>query len=227
MLKGRCVCHHLTTTMNVPPAELRREYTREGLHETTVLDDPIAQFRRWFEDALAANHVDANAMTLATVDAAGKPAARIVLLKGFDASGFTFFTNYESRKAQDLMAHPHAALVFWWHKLERQVRIEGTVERVPDDESEAYFQSRPRGSRLGAWASPQSQPIAGRETLEEALDAVTARFEDQEIPRPPHWGGYRVRPTSIEFWQGRPSRLHDRLVYEKTEKGWTLQRLAP
>ncbi len=213
--------------MTTSTADLRREYNREGLQEHAVSTDPIAQFATWFQEALDTEGADANAMTLATVSHDGCPAARIVLLKGYDDAGFVFYTNYQSRKGEELADQPLAALVFWWPTLERQVRIEGTVERVTAGESEAYFQSRPRGSRLGAWASPQSQPVAGREILEEALRAATARFEGEEIACPPHWGGYRVQPRYIEFWQGRRNRLHDRLVYRLTESGWKLERLAP
>lgn len=208
-------------------ASLRRNYTRDGLTETDADADPLRFFQRWFDEALAAGVTEPNAMTLATVDADGQPAARIVLLKGLDERGFVFFTNYESRKGRELDAQPRAALVFWWQELERQVRIEGTVEQVTAEESDAYFASRPRGSRLGAWASDQSRPLAGRAALEAKLDAVAQRYADGAVPRPPHWGGYRVVPTLVEFWQGRPSRLHDRLEYTRTDEGWTRRRLAP
>ena len=208
-------------------ASLRQNYTRDGLTESAADPDPFHFFQRWFDEALAAGVTEPNAMTLATVDDDGQPAARIVLLKGLDERGFVFYTNYESRKGRELAAQPRAALVFWWEALERQVRIEGTVEKVTAEESDAYFASRPRGSRLGAWVSDQSRPIADRSVLEEKLGEVEQCYDDEPVPRPPHWGGYRVVPTLIEFWQGRPSRLHDRLEYTRAGEGWTRQRLAP
>jgi len=208
-------------------ASLRQNYTRDGLTESAADPDPLHFFHRWFDEALAAGVTEPNAMTLATVDDDGQPAARIVLLKGLDERGFVFYTNYESRKGREMAAQPRAALVFWWEALERQVRIEGTVEKVTPEESDAYFASRPRGSRLGAWVSDQSQPIADRSVLEEKLDEVEQRYDDEPVPRPPHWGGYRVVPTLIEFWQGRPNRLHDRLEYTRAGEGWARQRLAP
>jgi pyridoxamine 5'-phosphate oxidase len=166
-------------------------------------------------------------MTLATADAAGRPSARMVLLKGFDERGFVFYTNYGSRKAGELDANPAAALVFWWPPLQRQVRVEGNVERVSREESEAYFRTRPLGSQLGAWASAQSQVIAGRAELERRLEELTARYGDGDVPLPPFWGGYRIRPEVVEFWQNRPNRLHDRLRYRRTPTGWTIDRLSP
>ena len=212
-------------------ADLRQEYAQAALSRSHVADGPIEQFRDWFDEALDAEVHEPNAMTLATATPDAAPSARIVLLKGVDDRGFRFYTNYESHKGRELAQNPHVALVFWWPPLERQVRIEGRAERLPEAESTEYFHSRPRGSQLGAWASPQSRVVDSREDLEENLADVTAEYEgDETIPRPPHWGGYVVRPTTIEFWQGRPNRLHDRLRYcrdnpESTD--WTLERLAP
>ena len=211
-------------------ASIRSEYTRAGLHERDVSSDPFAQFDRWFHEAVTAGVAEVNACTLATATRDGDPDARIVLLKGYDARGFTFFTNYESHKGAELLANPRAALVFFWHELERQVRIRGDVSKISREESDAYFHSRPRGSQLGAWASRQSAIIAGREVIEGELAEITARFGDGPIPLPPFWGGYRVVPASIELWQGRPSRLHDRLQYTRNADDpatWALARLSP
>ena len=214
--------------MNRPIADLRKDYALQSLSEAEVKPNPLQQFQIWFDQAIAAEVPEPNAMTLATATPEGIPAARIVLLKGLDERGFMFYTNYESRKGQELAANPRAVLVFWWAELERQVRIEGTVEKVEEAEAIAYFQSRPVGSRLGAWASNQSQVIRDRQVLEQRLQELTRQYQDQEIPKPAHWGGYRVIPTAIEFWQGRPSRLHDRLRYrQKPDNQWQIERLSP
>ncbi|WP_179401509.1 pyridoxamine 5'-phosphate oxidase [Burkholderia guangdongensis] len=210
-------------------ADLRINYSRASLDEADANPDPFAQFDRWFKEALTAKLPEPNTMTLATVGADGRPSARIVLIKGVDARGFVFFTNYDSRKGRDLAAHPYAALLFYWIELERQVRIEGRVEKTSADESDRYFASRPLGSRIGAWASEQSAVIDGRATLEAREKALADRYGG-EPPRPPHWGGYRVVPDAFEFWQGRPSRLHDRLRYTRepdAPHGWTIDRLSP
>jgi pyridoxamine 5'-phosphate oxidase len=208
--------------------EARREYTSRPLDEKSVNDDPFKQFELWFAEAVHAGQMDPEAMTLATSSGDGRVSARIVLLRGCDQRGFAFYTNYSSRKAQDLEEKRSASLVFYWATLNRQVRIEGEVEKVDVAESEAYFRSRPRGSQLAAWASPQSDVIESREDLESRFAEVEKRFEDREVTRPPFWGGYRVQPTSIEFWQGRESRLHDRILYRRNEQGnWTRTRLAP
>ena len=206
--------------------DLRQEYKRGALDEAHADADPIKQFSRWWDEALAAEVLEANAMTLATASAAGAPAARTVLLKGFDSHGFVFFTNFESRKGEELAANPHAALLFFWRELERQVRIEGTVQRVPDDESDAYYRSRPLASRIGAWASPQSKVISGRAWLM-ARAAEMGLRHGPNPSRPPFWGGFRLQPTALEFWQGRPSRLHDRLLFSQQDGQWMRARLAP
>jgi pyridoxamine 5'-phosphate oxidase len=209
-------------------ARLRQEYTRAGLKESDADPDPIEQFRRWFDEALVADLHEPNAMTLATATPDGRPSARIVLLKGFDGRGIVFYTNYEGRKGWELETNPYAALNFYWGELERQVRIEGHVSRISEEESDAYFAGRPRGSQLGAWVSEQSRPVRDRDALEERLHALEAEYEDREVPRPPFWGGYRVEPETIEFWQGRENRLHDRLRYCRSETGeWRRERLQP
>jgi pyridoxamine 5'-phosphate oxidase len=207
-------------------ADIRQEYGNAELVEDHAAVDPFKQFARWFDDALRAELPLPNAMTLATANAAGRPSARVVLLKGVDAAGFVFYTNYESRKGRELAVNPYASLVFLWTPMERQVRIEGAVEKVSGAESDEYFDSRPLGSRLGAWASPQSMPLPSRLTLASKVAAIMLRYGTAP-PRPPHWGGYRVRPDAIEFWQGRPDRLHDRLVYIKQDAHWRIERLAP
>ncbi|MBU3610588.1 pyridoxamine 5'-phosphate oxidase [Polynucleobacter wuianus] len=207
-------------------AQLRKNYTFGQLSETEVPHQPLSLFQLWFDQAVKAECPEPNSMTLATADKAGNPSARIVLLKGADENGFTFFTNYESQKGQELAARPQAALLFHWHELERQVRIKGLVERVSPEESDQYFHSRPPASRIGAWASPQSAAIPSRAFLEEAEKRFKSEFGDAP-PRPAHWGGYRLRPTEIEFWQGRPSRLHDRIHYKLDGGNWNISRLAP
>ena len=213
----------------MPPsiADLRREYALASLDERDVPPDPVAMFSRWFADAQAADVAEPNAMTLATASADGAPSARMVLLKGVDDGGFVFFTDYRSRKAAELAANPRAALVFHWVELERQVRIAGSVARVAREETEAYFRTRPLGSRLGAWASEQSSVIAGRAVLDTRLRDVEARFAGEDVPAPPHWGGYRLAPGSVEFWQGRASRLHDRIRYVRRAGAWAIERLSP
>jgi len=211
-------------------AALRQSYSQRTLLEADVQPAAVAQFRQWLDEAVAARLPEPAALTLATVDpATGQPSQRVVLLKGLpDDAGFLFFTNYDSQKGRELASQPRAALNFFWPGLERQVRVEGVVEKASDEVSTAYFQSRPRSSQVGAWASPQSQAIGSRQELEAREHAVEAEFADQNpLPRPPHWGGYVLRPTRVEFWQGRPSRLHDRLVYEREGEGWKISRLAP
>lgn len=208
-------------------ADLRREYASRALTEADALDDPIQQFSVWFGEALKSELLDTNAMTLATASRDGAPSARIVLLKGFDDAGFVFFTNYESAKARDLEGNPQACLLLFWAALERQVRISGRVSKTPSKESETYFQSRPFESQIGAWASAQSRSLDGRAALEARYAELAAKYAGGPVPLPPFWGGYRVQPDAIEFWQGRKSRLHDRLLYTKHAGGWVRTRLAP
>jgi pyridoxamine 5'-phosphate oxidase len=210
-------------------ASLRQNYTRAGLDETDCEPDPIQQFERWFLEAQAAEIKEPNAMVLATATPEGKPSARVVLLKGISPDGFVFYTNYLSRKGRDLATNPFASLTFFWAELERQVRIEGSVVLLPRAESEAYFRTRPRGSQLGAWVSRQSDQLASRAELESTLDTLERQFAGiDQLPTPEHWGGYRLKPDAVEFWQGRPNRLHDRLLYQrKGENGWLIQRLWP
>lgn len=208
-------------------ARMRFEYARDGLDEAAAGDDPLSLFGRWLADAVAAGLDEPNAMALATATPDGRPSARIVLLKGFDARGLVFFTGYDSRKGREIGANPHAAATMLWHPLQRQVRVEGSVTRLDTAESDAYFVSRPRGSQIGAVASPQSRTIPDRRALEERVAEVEHVFANREIIRPPVWGGYRLAIESIEFWQGRTSRLHDRLLFTATPDGWTRERLAP
>ncbi|RNL77310.1 pyridoxamine 5'-phosphate oxidase [Nocardioides marmorisolisilvae] len=207
-------------------AALRAEYELGGLDEADLAPDPLAQFSLWFDQARGGGLVEANAMVLGTVAADGTPASRTVLLKGVD-DGFVFFTNYTSRKGSELAADPRCTLLFGWYPLQRQVRVEGTATQVTREETESYFATRPRDSQLGAWASPQSEEVGSREELDAGYAAVVERFGDGPVFAPPHWGGYRVVPSSVEFWQGRRGRMHDRLVYRRTPQGWTIHRLAP
>lgn len=209
-------------------SKMRKEYRRAELDESIVHPDPFVQFSAWFEEASNADFEEPNAMALATVDSAGKPSSRMVLLKSYDEHGFVFFTNYNSQKGRDLARNPRAALLFWWDKLGRQIHVEGEVEKISAQESSEYFNSRARGSQLSSWASNQGAVIPGREVLINRIEQLSKEYEGREIPRPPHWGGFRVKPLVFEFWQGRPNRLHDRLQYRKLPDGsWIIERLAP
>jgi pyridoxamine 5'-phosphate oxidase len=209
-------------------ADIRKDYQLQSLQENDVDAHPIRQFDKWWQDAIRSEIDEVNAMTVATASADGVPSARIILLKGYDEQGFVFFTNYESYKGKQLEENPRACLVFFWKELERQIRITGIVEKVSAEESDTYFNSRPEGSRVGAWVSPQSQVIINRAWLDEKQAALSKKFSIEPVTRPPHWGGYRVKPICIEFWQGRASRLHDRIQYTLREDGqWTIERLAP
>ena len=209
-------------------ADIRKEYKLKTLSEKDILRNPFAQFENWWQEALVSGIEDANAMTLATASSDGIPSARIVLLKGFTETGFQFFTNYNSFKGQQLLENPRACLVFFWKELERQVRITGLISKLNEDDSNAYFDSRPEGSQIGAWASPQSQVIADRQWLEENERSIREKFKDKPIHRPSYWGGYLLRPINMEFWQGRPNRLHDRIQYNLlTDGAWLIERLAP
>jgi len=207
--------------------QLRRNYASQSLDERNVLPDPLQQFNRWFDEAMAAEIPEPNAMTLATAMVDYKPSARVVLLKGITRGGFVFFTNYMSRKGKELTWNPYASLLFFWPQLERQVRVEGRVEKISREESDAYFKTRPRGSQLGAWVSRQSSVIENRAALENALMETTQRFENKDVELPEYWGGYVVLPQRVEFWQGRPDRLHDRLQYTFEDRQWLIERLAP
>lgn len=207
--------------------QIRRDFAKEELNESTIAENPIRQFSAWFEQALSADLLDPNAMTLSTVNKEGIPSSRIVLLKGVDEQGFRFYTNYKSRKGTELAENPHTALCFYWAALERQVRIEGKVQKLSRDQSEVYFHKRPRLSQLGAWASQQSSKVASRQELESRFDEVKERFEGKEVPLPDFWGGYRLIPDRIEFWQGRRGRLHDRICYKRKNDDWEVFRLSP
>lgn len=206
---------------------LRKEYRQASLNEAELQADPFSQFKYWFEQAISAQLPEPNAMILSTVSVSGAPSSRTVLLKELDSQGFVFFSNYASRKGREIAVNQQVCLLFYWAELERQVRIEGQIETISAADSDAYFASRPRGSQLGAWASSQSERLDSRETLEQTLQALEQEYADKAIPRPPHWGGYRVVPNAVEFWQGRPSRLHDRLLYQLEGQTWRVSRLSP
>jgi pyridoxamine 5'-phosphate oxidase len=214
--------------MDIDISQLREYYKESHMKESEAAEDPIDQFNVWFNEAVESGLELPNAMALATVGRDSKPSVRMVLLKGFDKNGFVFFTNYQSRKGEELQHNPSAALVFWWGELERQIRIEGSVRKISGEESDRYFHTRPKGSQLGAWASPQSRIVENQQILQDSFERYKKRYDDRKIPRPPHWGGFCLRPHLVEFWQGRPDRLHDRLQYTlETDGRWKLRRLAP
>lgn len=207
--------------------QMRQEYAAGSLNEKGMASDPIQEFEEWMDAAISAGLSEPNAMTIASATPDGKPSARVVLLKEFNHEGFVFFTNYNSRKGKELKSNPFTAILFDWHDIERQVRIEGRVEKLSEEDSDEYFNSRPESAKIGAWASPQSRVVKDRDELEKLQEEIEDQFDELPVHRPVHWGGYLVRPTCIEFWQGRPNRMHDRIVYYKTEEGWTMHRLAP
>ncbi|HLW11040.1 MAG TPA: pyridoxamine 5'-phosphate oxidase [Fermentimonas sp.] len=207
--------------------KMRQEYMSGNLNEELMPQDPMQMFKMWFSEAIETGLTEPNAMTVATASLDGKPSARVVLLKEVNNMGFVFFTNYLSRKGREITVNPEVALVFDWHDMERQVRVEGRAEKLPVEDSDAYFNSRPEDAKIGAWASPQSKIVNNRDELEKLEDEIMEQFEDMEVHRPSHWGGYLIRPSVIEFWQGRPNRMHDRIVYYNTEEGWSMHRLAP
>jgi pyridoxamine 5'-phosphate oxidase len=213
--------------VDVKIADIRKKYTRSGLADEDLPENPMKLFKQWFEEALSSEVTEPNAMALATTSSAGTPNVRMVLLKRIDESSINFYTNYNSRKGQDLAANPYCACTFWWAELERQVRLSGRVERLPETVSENYFHSRPRESQIGAWASEQSKPVSGREELEKKFSDIESRFKGQEIPKPEDWGGFKITIQEMEFWQGRPGRLHDRIYYLQSSGKWNRQRLAP
>ena len=207
--------------------KMRQEYMSGNLNEELMPQDPMQMFKMWFSEAIETGLTEPNAMTVATASLDGKTSARVVLLKEVNNMGFVFFTNYLSRKGREITVNPEVALVFDWHDMERQVRVEGRAEKLPVEDSDAYFNSRPEDAKIGAWASPQSKIVKNRDELEKLEDEIMEQFEDMEVHRPSHWGGYLIRPSVIEFWQGRPNRMHDRIVYYNTEEGWSMHRLAP
>ena len=211
----------------MPLADLRKDYSLSGLAEKDLARDPFRQFQKWFQEAEAAKVIEPNAMVVSTVSKSGQPSSRVILLKGVDGRGFVFYTNYESRKGREIEANPRVSLLFPWLALERQVVVEGSVTKISREESEAYFHSRPHASQIGAWASQQSTIISGRSVIEDAAKALEKKYAGQQVPIPPHWGGYRVSPESVEFWQGRRSRLHDRLRYRREKDAWIVERLSP
>ncbi|MBK7183493.1 MAG: pyridoxamine 5'-phosphate oxidase [Bacteroidetes bacterium] len=206
---------------------LRHDFSKQTLDESDVNKSPFLQFEKWFKEAVDAHVNEPNAMTVATASTSGMPAARILLLRNFNENGFVFYSNYVSRKGEEIAANPQCALLFFWPELERQVRIEGVLEKQTDEESDIYFNTRPRTSKLGAWTSPQSKVVANRKALDDAYEEMSKQYPTDNVPRPPHWGGYVLKPSSIEFWQGRPSRMHDRILYTLADSNWKIERLAP